>query len=57
MKHAYRDGDGLLLLVAKSWMLRVQVDGKRRDIGLGAVNVDCRGIEAFGKDDARHLAG
>jgi integrase len=34
------DGDGLYLLVsatgAKSWMIRVQRDGKRRDIGLGS---------------------
>ena len=38
-RHA--DGGGLYLLVkptgAKSWVLRVQVDGVRRDIGLGAV--------------------
>lgn len=44
-RHA--DGNGLYLLVkpkpgasdeggAKSWLLRVQVDGKRRDIGLGS---------------------
>lgn len=36
----YGDGDGLFLLVgrtgAKSWMVRVQKDGKRRDIGLGS---------------------
>lgn len=43
----YGDGEGLHLLVkpkpsnpdeagAKSWVLRVQVDGKRRDIGLGS---------------------
>ncbi len=35
------DGAGLYLLVsgsgAKSWMIRVQRDGKRRDIGLGAI--------------------
>ncbi|MEC3950828.1 Arm DNA-binding domain-containing protein [Sphingobium sp. HWE2-09] len=34
------DGRGLYLLVkptgAKSWLLRVQVDGRRRDIGLGS---------------------
>ena len=34
------DGDGLCLVVkpsgAKSWVLRVQVGGKRRDIGLGS---------------------
>jgi len=35
-------------------MLRVQVDGKRRDIGLGAADVDGVGNDAFGKDDARH---
>lgn len=36
------DGSGLYLLVsgsgAKSWMLRVQVEGRRRDIGLGAIS-------------------
>jgi integrase len=35
------DGAGLYLLVkpsgAKSWMLRVQRDGKRRDVGLGSI--------------------
>ncbi|NYH95940.1 integrase [Novosphingobium marinum] len=35
------DGEGLYLLVsksgAKSWMIRVQVNGRRRDIGLGSV--------------------
>lgn len=58
VKRAYQDGDGLFLLVspsgAKSWMLRVQVDGKRRDIGLGTADVDGLGSEAFGKDDASH---
>lgn len=43
-RHA--DGDGLYLLVkptgAKSWLLRVQVEGKRRDIGLGAVEASTR---------------
>src|SRR6185369_155303 len=38
-RHA--DGDGLHLLVsktnAKSWVLRVQVYGRRRDIGLGSI--------------------
>lgn len=37
-RHA--DGKGLYLLVkpsgAKSWLLRIQVDGKRRDVGLGS---------------------
>ena len=36
----YGDGDGLFLLIgrtgSKSWMVRVQKDGKRRDIGLGS---------------------
>ncbi len=35
----YSDGDGLLLQVrpngAKSWLARIQTNGKRRDIGLG----------------------
>ena len=37
------DGQGLYLLVkptgARSWMLRVQVDGRRRDVGLGSVDL------------------
>ena len=45
-RHA--DGDGLYLLVkptgAKTWMLRVQVDGKRRDIGLGSVDTTPRAL-------------
>jgi integrase len=36
----YGDGDGLFLVVGrtggKSWMVRVQKDGRRRDIGLGS---------------------
>jgi integrase len=43
-RHA--DGDGLYLLVkptgGKSWLLRIQVDGRRRDIGLGTADVDAR---------------
>jgi len=35
----YSDGDGLLLQISpsggKSWLMRVQVNGRRRDIGLG----------------------
>ena len=38
----YGDGDGLFLMVgpsgSKSWMVRVQKDGKRRDIGLGGAS-------------------
>lgn len=49
-RHA--DGKGLYLFVkptgAKTWILRVQVDGKRRDIGLGAVDTSSRGD---GKND------
>jgi integrase len=43
-RHA--DGDGLYMLVkptgARSWLLRVQQEGKRRDIGLGSVEVKTR---------------
>lgn len=43
-RHA--DGDGLHLLVkptgTKTWVLRVQVDGRRRDIGLGTVDTSKR---------------
>jgi integrase len=39
----HSDGKGLLLLVkpsgAKSWILRAQADGKRRDFGLGPVDL------------------
>ena len=38
----YGDGDGLFLVVGKtsgkSWMVRVQKDGRRRDIGLGSAS-------------------
>ena len=57
------DGAGLMLVVAPSgarnWMLRVQEgkgpDGKpkRRDIGLGAVDVEGAGRKAFAADDSR----
>ena len=37
----YRDGNGLMLLVkasgARSWVLRTQVDGARRDFGIGSL--------------------
>ena len=50
-RHA--DGDGLYLLVkptgAKSWLLRIQVDGKRRDVGLGSLDQSPR---AMGKGAA-----
>ena len=39
----YQDGDGLFLKVKKSggasWMVRVQRDGKRQDIGLGSAKL------------------
>lgn len=39
----YQDGDGLMLNVSqggsKSWIMRIQVAGRRRDIGLGPVGV------------------
>ena len=39
----YSDGDNLYLVVkpsgAKSWVLRVQVAGRRRDYGLGSLDV------------------
>lgn len=38
----YGDGDGLFLLVGKrggkSWIVRIQKDGRRRDIGLGSAS-------------------
>jgi integrase len=37
----HSDGDGLVLYIketgAKTWVLRIQVDGKRRDFGLGSL--------------------
>ncbi len=38
----YQDGEGLMLLVkpsgSRSWQVRLQVEGKRRDFGLGSAN-------------------
>lgn len=43
------DGEGLYLLVkpsgARSWLLRIQQNGRRRDIGLGSVDLDSRSAE------------
>jgi integrase len=54
-RHA--DGEGLYLLVkptgAKSWLLRIQVDGRRRDIGLGTVDTSPR---ALGKGEQSPIA-
>lgn len=42
----HQDGDGLYLEVrptgARFWLLRVQVDGRRRDIGLGRADIEPR---------------
>lgn len=56
VKRSYQDGDGLFLVCAptgaKSWILRVQVDAKRRDIGLGSLD-DGSGRAAFAEGDDR----
>lgn len=52
----YQDGDGLFLKVsgkgAASWKLRVQHDGKRRDIGIGSAKLVTL---AIARDKAREL--
>ncbi|WP_420142309.1 tyrosine-type recombinase/integrase [Sphingomonas sp.] len=54
-RHA--DGGGLYLLVkptgARSWLLRIQADGKRRDVGLGTADLSSR---ATGKGDPSPIA-
>jgi hypothetical protein len=39
---SYQDGGGLMLIVkptgSQSWQLRIQVNGKRRDFGLGSAS-------------------
>ena len=49
----YMDGDGLMLEVkpsgSKSWVVRLQAGGKRRDYGLGS-------LKDIGLADARDLA-
>lgn len=51
------DGNGLMLVVAptgaRNWVLRVKEGGKRRDIGLGALDPDGAGRKAFGPGDNR----
>jgi integrase len=51
----YQDGDGLMLIVkpsgSRSWQVRAQVDGKRRDFGLGSAK-DVPLGEARDKADA-----
>jgi integrase len=52
-RHA--DGDGLYLYVketgARYYVLRVQHDGRRRDIGLGSADLDGAGRGAFGSNN------
>lgn len=52
-KGSYEDGDGLRLVVresgSKSWVLRYQVGGMRKDLGLG-------GYPAVGLKEAREMA-
>jgi len=59
----YSDGDGLMLVVkhsgACSWVLRIQVDGRRRDFGLGRL-ADVKAGAAREKADAirkQYLSG
>ncbi|HEX7822740.1 MAG TPA: integrase arm-type DNA-binding domain-containing protein [Sphingobium sp.] len=44
------DGDGLHLIVretgSRQWLLRIQADGKRRDLGLGTADTSSRSKEA-----------
>ena len=51
----YQDGKGLMLVVkatgSRSWIARLQVDGKRRDFGLGSA-VDVSLAEARDKAEA-----
>lgn len=53
----FADGGGLYLMIkptgSKSWILRVQVDGKRRDIGLGSVELEGTSPAVFAPGDAR----
>lgn len=50
------DGEGLYLLVkpsgARSWLLRIQQGGKRRDIGLGSVDLSNRSADEQRPSDA-----
>lgn len=56
------DGDGLFLMVkpsgAKSWLLRIQADGKRQEFGLGSTKAvtlaDARDKAAIVRRDYRH---
>jgi integrase len=57
MTTRFADGSGLYLMIkptgAKSWILRVQVAGQRRDIGLGSVDVEGPSPSVFPQGDER----
>ena len=56
---SYQDGEGLMLLVkpsgARSWQVRLQVDGKRRDFGLGSARTVSLGDAREKADGLRKL--
>ena len=56
----YQDGDGLMLLVkksgARSWLLRIQVNGARRDFGLGSANAVSLAEARQKAEDYRRMA-
>ena len=55
----YQDGDGLMLLVknsgARSWLLRIQYNGDRRDFGLGSANSISLAEARMKAEDYRHM--
>ena len=55
----YHDGNGLMLVVrtpaSRSWVLRMQVDGKRRDFGLGSLGEVSLADARTKADDLRKL--
>ena len=53
----YSDGGGLHLYVSKSWVLRITVDRRRRDIGLGGFpSVSLASARAKAADDRAAVA-
>jgi integrase len=54
-KRILYDGNGLMLVIkpsgSRSWMLRIQVDGKRQDVGLGSVEAEGSASKAGIVDD------
>jgi integrase len=55
----YQDGDGLMLVVkpsgSRSWMLRLQAEGRRRDFGLGSASHVSLGEAREKADEVRRL--